>query len=432
MVRLLGSHAVALFTACSLLSACDASQRPQSTKTDVSSAPISATPRVVDGITMLEHQPNALDRAPRISIDTVPIAVIDGNAVEPGFELARTGNPLLLSDGRLAILNPEGAKLLIFGADGRALSAIGQRGSGPRDFGMPFSMVAIAGDTLIIVDIPLRRLTYALPNTGPVAITPIPSLSVNEFTSRIAGRLRNGTIVLHHGGALTDGAGKPNAIVRNETPVVMLDSAEIHSVTRIKDLEVAVVPSRFKGQSLMSTTPIRLTRRARVVVWDSLVATSDEEEYRIDLRAQDGRIIAAIKVPITRRATTPAIREAVIAADLQQANALVAARLTADSIEYRRKARENPISDSLPFFSHEGGFFTTPHDILWVVDVILPGDSTWTATAFRQDGAILGRLQGRGPGSPVAFSNDRVAVLSKDEDGNPTIKVYKFTPPSLK
>ena len=96
-----------------------------------------------------------------------------------------------------------------------------------------------------------------------------------------------------------------------------------------------------------------------------------------------------------------------------------------DANESRRLAREQPFADSLPPYS---GFFTTRGGTLWVVDAIAPSDTGWSATAFRQDGAIVGRLEVAGRSRPLAFADDRVAIRTEDEDGVVGIRVHLLRP----
>jgi hypothetical protein len=98
-----------------------------------------------------------------------------------------------------------------------------------------------------------------------------------------------------------------------------------------------------------------------------------------------------------------------------------------DPNESRRVAREAPFADSLPPYE---GLFVSPNATLWVVDATAPGDTSWSATAFRLDGAIVGRLQVGRAGRPVAYGNDRVVVREEDEDGVVSMKVFRIMPAS--
>jgi len=55
---------------------------------------------------------------------------------------------------------------------------------------------------------------------------------------------------------------------------------------------------------------------------------------------------------------------------------------------------------------------------------------TPSATAFRIDGAIVGRLQAGRARKPVAYGSDRVVVREEDEDGVVSMKVFRIMPAS--
>ncbi len=61
-----------------------------------------------------------------------------------------------------------------------------------------------------------------------------------------------------------------------------------------------------------------------------------------------------------------------------------------------------------------------------MVDYQAETDTTWSATAFRPDGAIVGRLTAGMKGArPVWFGKDRVLLRTVDEDGVVRFGVYR-------
>jgi hypothetical protein len=91
--------------------------------------------------------------------------------------------------------------------------------------------------------------------------------------------------------------------------------------------------------------------------------------------------------------------------------------------------RAAPFADSLPVTAE---LFVAPDGTLWVLDGHTSQDTSWSATGFRRDGAIVGRLRVDRGGLPVAFGNDRVVVKSTDDDGIVKLAVYKFRPAGRK
>src|SRR5688572_27871919 len=116
------------------------------------------------------------------------------------------------------------------------------------------------------------------------------------------------------------------------------------------------------------------------------------------------------------------MRAAQIARELERFESEGSERLV-DAAESRRIAREGPFADSLPPF---GQLFVTRDQTLWVVDPVAPGDTVWSATAFRRDGAIIGRLRASGHALPLAFGSDRVVLRTEDEDGVVALRVHRL------
>ena len=64
-----------------------------------------------------------------------------------------------LSDGRIAVLDRGDKELRLYSADGRYLSASGREGEGPGEFRGSSSVHVVAGDTMVVWDMSLRRLS---------------------------------------------------------------------------------------------------------------------------------------------------------------------------------------------------------------------------------------------------------------------------------
>ena len=119
------------------------------------------------------------------------------------------------------------------------------------------------------------------------------------------------------------------------------------------------------------------------------------------------------------------MRDAIIARELEQLRAPASERMI-DPEESRRLARETPFADSLP---HYGVVRTSPAGVIWVVDYTIPPDIGWAATAFRADGAIVGRVESSIRGVPVAFGDDRVVLRSTDDDGVVSLSIHRLIRP---
>jgi hypothetical protein len=235
------------------------------------------------------------------------------------------------------------------------------------------------------------------------------------------GGLRNGAIV---GSNSFVGSNDTDSIVRQPAPIIVLDprTSTTRVVATIPGLELVSLTANYRGRRSRQTSVLRFTRGARVAAWDSMIVTSSGDAYALDLRDAAGRIRATIRVPVPRRAVTPAMREADLTRVLKRFNEPASERMI-DQAESIRLERLTPSATQLP--AHDA-LLVSGDGMLWVVDARGPLDAGGAATAFRADGAIVGRLTWKGNGVPMAFGPDRVVMREVDEDDVVSLAIYRL------
>jgi hypothetical protein len=257
----------------------------------------------------------------------------------------------------------------------------------------PTGMTRAGGDTIIIPDGANSRINWIVPSKGFVAMSPMPPLPSSgerryRGDLRPVGVLRSGDVVMSTAGlvqqAVADSVTRPTSLVAVWSP--RTESATI--VASIPDLELKLVETRYRGRVYMQSTTLRLSRSAMAIAWDTVIATGSGEGYRIDLRDAKGQLRSALHVAVRRRPVTKEMRDSVIAEGLRRLDA-PRSEGTVDKAESRRLEHIYPFADSLPPYGH---WFLSPDRTLWIVDPSTPADTTGGATAFRQDGAVIGRL----------------------------------------
>lgn len=130
----------------------------------------SSAPTVRDsaGVEILELSAAVLERpAPRqvAAEPQVRIGVVEG---APEYQWTRPVAAVRLADGAFAVLEQVPAEVRIFRADGRFLRRVGAPGEGPGEFRRPEEIAVLAGDTIVVYDAGLRRVTWFGPD-GDVA-----------------------------------------------------------------------------------------------------------------------------------------------------------------------------------------------------------------------------------------------------------------------
>lgn len=82
----------------------------------------------------------------------------------PAEEFYRVSDVRLLADGQIAVVNRGTSEVRFFDQAGRLVEVVGKDGDGPREFRAPIGLRRIRGDSLVVVDRELRRLTILAPD----------------------------------------------------------------------------------------------------------------------------------------------------------------------------------------------------------------------------------------------------------------------------
>lgn len=391
----------------------------QSPASNQSRPPVRPTRQSVAGIEILSHGMDALRQAPQLTFAPIPTATIGGPDGNAEYDLTWVHTAIVLPDGRVATHAVIGARLSIFDARGRPERHIGRQGQGPGEFIRPSGPVRAGGDTLLVVDAANRRITWFLPDRGIVLERPLaPDFATQlEF---VAGTLSDGQIVMTGAGIVQ--AGEPDRISRPLANVGVVSPADGRSrlIATVPDYQIVMVETRYGGRRRLEPRPLRLGEHAHVAAWGSAIVTATGGP-QLEIVGEQGRVIRRIRVPGARRPVTGAMRRVVIDRELARLRGPNRERMV-DPAESERLAREVPFADSLPVV---GGLVVGTDGRLWVLDAAAPGDESWAATAFLQDGSLAARVEGTG-GTPMAFGAGTVLIRREDQDGVVSLTLHRL------
>jgi hypothetical protein len=135
---------------------------------------------------------SAQRQLPQLRVGQRPSLTI-GKEGDPLYEFTRVAHTIELPSRQLVVVDAQSSELRVFGSDGRFVRSLGRGGSGPGEF-RRISSVFSAGDSIIVWDSTLRRLTTYLASGELVSTTPVTLTSEKRFD--IVGRLKNGTWLL--------------------------------------------------------------------------------------------------------------------------------------------------------------------------------------------------------------------------------------------
>lgn len=380
-----------------------------------------------DGVERLRFTAADFAKVPQFTIDTAPLAVAGGANGGRDFDLTYAQTVHLLSDNRLVTFSPIGAQLLIFGADGSEERVIGRVGRGPGEFMRPGGVAVLPGDTLFLSDVPNNRLNWVLPDGQFVRTSAMKWSRMSGRVERMAGVLPDGRVVLHSAGLVA--SSESDTVFRSMASVRVqpMQGADVE-VVRVPDLaeQTVQMPMSFRGRLEKNNAVLRFTPRATILLWDSLITTTSGDSYHITMRAPSGTVLRELSIALQRRPVTSAMKARALDAELRRIDASMSEgggdTFTKD--ERKQMARLTPSADSVPLVV---GLYTSPDGTLWVVDnAAVSGTEATVATAFRKDGAMLGRLTLPAGARPVAFGADRVVLRVLDDDDAVELRVHRL------
>lgn len=111
------------------------------------------------GISIVASSAPHWQRGRQRTIDTVPILDLAGTGGGPMHEFFRISNATRLSNGRVIVANGGSHELRAYAPDGRFLWAAGSEGEGPGEFRILGPVSRFRGDSLLVVDPQLGRIT---------------------------------------------------------------------------------------------------------------------------------------------------------------------------------------------------------------------------------------------------------------------------------
>jgi hypothetical protein len=398
----------------------DATDRTGSTER--SDVPLTPTVRDSAGITLYEHPADALERAPLISVDSVPMAVI-GGPDDLEMDLSNVNEPIFLPNGHLALF--ASGSIWIHDAGRTLVERIGREGAGPQEFRFGTITAGLA-DTILMGDIANSRLALVVPGAGVVRSRPTRFYSPRA-TFRPAGQVGDDDFVLVNAG-WSFGPGAD----RIETPVGRL-APGTDSVQVLLPLEGPVLEDfNFSGAGGGPGKTVPMYASGEIgALWQGDLLVVRPTAWRVERLALDGTPRAYITMPRARRAATPEMRLEDAEAQINQFREMISTSTeqmppSLDSIAIFNAARSQPYVDSLAHFQ---SVVITPGGLAWLGDTFRMSDSLRHYTAVRSDGTIVGRLSLPRLGV-VLLGDDRVILREEDEDGFISWHVHRLIMPS--
>jgi hypothetical protein len=404
-----------------MLSACDTSVESHSSPgtRDATGALLPDT-ATINGVIELRHSATALDEITELVLDSVPLAIYDEPSGKWDMSLISIWHSF--SDGRMvgsSIFRNPG--LMMFASDGRPERLLAKNGEGPGDIGpQAWNLMFMFRDTLVVFD-PTNQRVSRFTSSGFVDDRPWQASYTRDCNQPIGYLTGAGQWLAHcraPAAALDVESERPMQAIGLGAPG---EARVIHSYP---GMERRRVLGQTTAGMEMIWARLAFGRTTHVMAWDSIIVVAAQDRgYLLELRDTSGALRREIIVERPLLPLTASIRDTLIALQV------VAAGRNDGHGGYRegeleRKAREQPFPDSLP---PHGVMLLGTDGTLWVFDYLTEADSTWSAMGFRADGAIVGRLSGKGGKyyRPFWFGAGTVLMRQEDDDGLVRFAMYR-------
>jgi hypothetical protein len=389
------------------------------------SAPLEPTTRDSSGVTIHEHPADALERAPLITMDTVPLVTFVGDLLDPRRDISTISWLAFTESGDLVGYETTESQFVALRVADGSQRRYGRKGSGPLEIGYGSYFLPMFGDTVLFKDQRNNRLVVAHPDTGllrTIAMSEVPGLGNWDYLARLGDSL----LMLERTKPPQTEGPPPNGLVRHERLLGLWrpgwDSVRVLSSRPTPPIYQVV---RVFAPGTWGTTGrgLVLAGSMHVTGWQHDFGVASATKWEIERWDTAGGLTSVVRINKAPTLVTDELYDSAVE-DQLNLQAQYDSTLNLDSA--RAALRAIPRGDTLGVFYQVSA---TPQGRLWLVDYRRGRDSGWAATLLDGEGHILGRIVEPSGPLPRAFGNDRLAFRTEDEDGIATITVRRLRLP---
>jgi hypothetical protein len=376
------------------------------------------------GIAIVENQwPDSADIAWWV-IEAPPLADIGGEDGGEAYALYQVSSAARLADGRIVVANGGGGDVRYFSEDGEHLRTSGRRGGGPGEFQRPGQIFVAAGDTVLVADPFVRRISVLDPQ----------GTFVRELATAAAGgdgaaffspteSFEDGTLLGIRGFSPDMNS---TEVQRPDMAIVtMSPSGDQDTLMTIPGSEMRLTIRRRAagsgpnaiGSISIGRPPFRKSTGYAVGNGSLYVGTQDAAEVRV--YGRDGTLRRIVRTGATLRPVTPDDVSAWI--DFETAD------LDPEQQQQRRAALSaDPPGDVIPPY---GSIEVDRAGNLWIADFDTRVAPRGRWTVYDPEGRILARVQ-LPPGINIQeIADDYVLGIVRDELDVEHVRLYTLLRP---
>jgi hypothetical protein len=339
------------------------------------------------------------------------------------YQLFQVEGARRLTDGRIALANSGSGEVRIFNGEGRFMASHGRKGEGPGEFERPALVGVLEGDTLVVVDNQLRRISLIHPEEGFLESVRISDeLGGGGFPR---GMFIDRTLVLGGGFYFSSDGGMElsSGFSRRETSYLSagLDGELATDFGAFPGSEFFMqVRSQGGGAITMAARLIPFGKFAMQAVGPDRFFYGSGDSWEVQVYNTEGqlqRLIRMARNPVPVRDTD---LEAMIEEEIAESGD------PSQAPEIRAGYEEMPVPEFLPAFA---GLHADALGFLWVEAYRMPGDDGPVFEILDPGGSLVGRAT-LPPGSDILeIGLDYILLLQRDELEVEYVRLFDLSRP---
>ena len=394
-----------------------------------------AVTRDSSGIRIVENAGPAWRAGAGWTVSDTPLVDIGGKSGDPAYELDQVRGPIRLQDGRIVLANAATSEIRFYDGTGKHLRSVGRKGTGPGEFQSIASLWPGAGDSLLVGDALLRRITV-LDHDGNFGR--LLTLGNQEGAlAPIGGRVELAIPL----GLFSDGsiAGMLQAIMINQPregvyrdSVTLLhygpDGSLRDTLGRLPGAEMSQLSLTVQGRAFSAPTPVPLGKQTMIALSGDRLYVAQNNAWEIEIRDARGALRTLGRAPRQPVKLTPSDITAHRKEQREAMEAQPMFRNIPEPIKTQLLSQFDQVKypATLAFF---GPLFPDPSGSVWAQEAASPSGKVIRFAIMDSTGRWLGTVK-----LPESFrmsfvAGDAVYGVWKDADEVEHARGYRLSKP---
>jgi len=324
---------------------------------------------------------------------------------------------LRLPDGRIAIGNEGSLEIKVFGVDGAHLESLGGEGEGPGEFSSVM-LIGLLGDTLVVLDRRLRRVSLVHPDEGFVRSSTVAE-PVAEFL--LGGWFFESGSVLIEDLSLSDDGGFEDGFSRRPARLKSCDltGALLTDFGELPGSDEYTFTRQGEHGTAIGIMSVPFGKSPQVAVAGDQLFFGSQDRFEISIFDNSGSLRTLVRldrspVPVTDADLASYVREALEDADEDEAR------------DQREMYDGMPMMD---FHPAHGAISADREGFLFVEDFRAPGMESVPVRVFDPEGRLVGQFEVSAEIEILEIGPDYLLALYEDAMDVEFVHLYELTRP---